>query len=640
MRPDIMMNRPTSRRSKKARNNNSTHLKLPQLKIVTAIRIKVYREAYHKTILDLTKNTSMSRGPPKKRSSIFLDDSDSDSESSASYKDNSISEDESFNDAEEDKSDDFYYASDDQLITQPVRRSTLRNTPDKSNEAKPKASRDVSASVKMDSLAMITDDGTTDAMATTPKASTNALASTANIVTNPKSSDLYDTQQVEILDPAQEESRKPSKLRLKLKMKGRAGASKQHENEEETSQESETVDAKPTELINDSNSNGHTKERKKEKKSLVYEVVDLCADDDKPISKKAKTKKSSPIKPATISKSKSKTEVQAQAEGKAKKSSPVKSAVIATTTATSAPSTGVKRKRKVGKQHNVAAGEASASASPEKPLKNTASAQTKPQQSASDSTTAPSLPKPIPKKKKRTFQDQVLLHMMTSIKPYTLKGLASELRTTDVALQHLMLSLTDKGIVQRKEFGKKVKKELFWVDLEKATTEIYKDKVPTMEDMQNAKLEQRRVSEEEIMQIQILKGMESDFTNDELSKRLEDEEKTAGDLRARVQEAKDRIAGKTIGSQGGPAGPGGLHQSRLARFSAPPKKPKTRKQLNKEFNYMRSEWKSRKEKCMDFIDNLSDAMEKHPKEAVKMLELETDENSGGVKIPPKRDLDV
>lgn len=573
------------------------------------------------------------RGPPKKRSGIFLDDSES--ESSVSYKDNSISEDESFNDAEEDNSDAFYYASDDQMIsTQPVRRSTLRNTPDKSNEVKSKASRDVSASVKMDSLAMIPDDSTTNAMATTPKASTNDLASTANIVTNSKSSDIYDTQQVEILDPAQE-SRKPSKLRLKLK-KGRVGASKQHGNGEETSQESETFDTKPTELINDSNSNVHTK-KKNEKKSLVYEVVDLCADDDKPISKKAKTKKSSPIKPAAISKSKSKTEVKAQPEGKAKKSSPVKSTAIATTT--SAPSTGVKRKRKVGKQHNVAAGEASAHTSSEESLQNAAPAQTKPQQSASDSTTAPSLPKPIPKKKKRTFQDQVLLHMMTSIKPYTLKGLASELRTTDVALQHLMLSLLDKGIVQRKEFGKKVKKELFWVDLEKATNEIYKDKVPTMEDMQKAKLEQRRVSEEEIMQIQILKGTESDFTNDELSKRLEDEEKNAGDLRARVQEAKDRIAGKTNVSQGGSAGPGGLHQSRLARFSAPPKKPKTKKQLNKEFNYMRSEWKSRKEKCMDFIDNLSDAMEKHPKEVVKMLELETDEISG-VKIPPKRDLDV
>jgi hypothetical protein len=115
---------------------------------------------------------------------------------------------------------------------------------------------------------------------------------------------------------------------------------------------------------------------------------------------------------------------------------------------------------------------------------------------------------------------------------------------------------------------------------------------------------------------------------------LEDEEKTAGDLRERVQDAKDRIAGKIIGSQEGSAGPGGLNQSRLARFSAPPKKPKTKKQLNKEFNSMRSEWKSRKEKCMDFIDNLSDAMEKHPKEVVKILELETDENSGGVKIPP------
>jgi len=577
----------------------------------------------------------MSRGPPKKRSAIFLDDSES--ESSASYKDSSKSEDESFNDAEEENSDGFYYASDDQLIsTQPERRSTLRNTPDKSNKVKSKASRDVSASVKMDSLAMIPDESTTNETVTTPKASTNALASTANIVTNSKSSDLYDTQQVEILDPAQE-SRKPSKLRLKLRMKDRVAASKQHDNEEETRQTSEIVDAKPTELINDHNTNVHTKEQRDEKKSLVFGVVDLCADDDIPTSKKAKTKKSSPIKPAAIPKSKSMTEAKAQVEERANKSSPAKSA--ATATATSTPSTGVKRKRKVGKQHKVAAGEASTSNSSEKSLQNTASALTKPQQSASDSTTAPPLPKPIPKKKKRTFQEQVLLHMMTSIKPYTLKGLASELRTTDVALQHLMLSLLDKGIVQRKEFGKKVKKELFWVDLERATHAIYKDKVPTMEDMQQAKLEQRRASEEEIMQIEILKGMESEFTNDELSKRLEDEEKTAGDLRARVQEAMDRIAGKTIVSQGGSAGPGGLNQSRLARFRAPPQKPKTRKQLNKEFNYMRGEWKSRKEKCMDFIDNLSDAMEKHPKEVLKMLELETDEISG-VKIPPKRDLDV
>jgi 26S proteasome regulatory subunit (ATPase 3-interacting protein) len=49
---------------------------------------------------------------------------------------------------------------------------------------------------------------------------------------------------------------------------------------------------------------------------------------------------------------------------------------------------------------------------------------------------------------------------------------------------------------------------------------------------------------------------------------------------------------------------------------------------------MRAEWKSRKEKCMDFIDQLADGMEKKPKEIIKLLELETDEMVG-VTIPPK-----
>ena len=40
---------------------------------------------------------------------------------------------------------------------------------------------------------------------------------------------------------------------------------------------------------------------------------------------------------------------------------------------------------------------------------------------------------------------------------------------------------------------------------------------------------------------------------------------------------------------------------------------------------------------MDFLDNLSDAMEKKPKDVIKMLELETDE-AMGVKLPPKVDV--
>ena len=40
---------------------------------------------------------------------------------------------------------------------------------------------------------------------------------------------------------------------------------------------------------------------------------------------------------------------------------------------------------------------------------------------------------------------------------------------------------------------------------------------------------------------------------------------------------------------------------------------------------------------MDFVYNLSDAMEKKPKDVLKILDIETDE-AQGVKIPPKKDM--
>ena len=568
----------------------------------------------------------MSRGPPKKRTRILLEDSDS--ESSCSYKDNSMSDDESFHAADDDNSAASYDTSEDPLIcTQPARHSTLEKTPDKSKQTESsRRSRDISASV--DSLAMVPDD-TTHATRTTPKAPTNPLAATANIVSNQKSSKFVDAEEVEVVNPAQV-SKKPSKLRLKLRMKDRSSDPSSKQIEERIDKEPDKVDEKTATLSKDASSNQKsTKKNEATKKndkrgSRVHELGDLCADDDKAIIKKVDVKKASPTKSAAP---KSNAEDKAKSEVGTDKSSPAKSAA--------SPSTGVKRKRKVGKQHKVVVGETSISS--DKSLQKTTPVQSKIQHSSVTSTAILSIPKPKPKKKKKTFQDQVLLHMMTTIKPFNLKGLASDLRTTDVALQNLMLSLLDKGVVRRKEFGKN-KKEMYWVDLEKATKEIYKECIPSGEDMQKAKSELNTALEEENMHIEVLKGMESELTNEELAKQLEEEEKNVLELRTRMQEAKDRIAGKDNAPQGGNPGTGGKNQSRFAKFRGPPKKPKTRKQLNKAFNEMRGEWKSRKEKCMDFIDNLSDAMEKRPKEVMKMLEFETDEMLG-VNLPPKRNLD-
>ena len=54
---------------------------------------------------------------------------------------------------------------------------------------------------------------------------------------------------------------------------------------------------------------------------------------------------------------------------------------------------------------------------------------------------------------------------------------------------------------------------------------------------------------------------------------------------------------------------------------------------------MRGEWKKRKEKCMDFLEQLADGMEKKPKEVIKILDLDTDEINGiGAVMPPKYDV--
>ena len=559
----------------------------------------------------------MSRGPPKKRTSIFLDDSGSES-SSCSCKDNSTSGDESFH-ADDDDSDNIstasYNASADPLIcTQPVRPSILKSTPDKSIliEAS-RGSRDTSSSV-MDSLAMVPDDATqTHAMTITPKAPPNPLISNANIVTNQKSSKFTDVEEIEVLDPAQV-SKKPSKLRLKVRMKSRTSdpSSKQNENEQ-ISGRSQVLDERISAIAKEPSWKESTSDQNDKRVSVVHElvdsrdvvVVDDVDDDEVTVIKKTEAKTSSPVKSTATPKSKTQR----------KAPSPAKSA--------STPSTGVKRKRKVAKDHKV-------ESSSDKSLQKSTPAPA--QKSAANSTASSSSTAQTPKpKKKKSFQNQVLLHMMTTMKPFNLKGLASDLRTTDIALQNLMLSLLDKGVVRRKEFGKN-KKELYWVDLEKATKEIFKEHVPTTEDMRKAKSELNTILGEENVLMEVLKGMESEFTNEDLAKQLEDEEKIVRELRTRMQQAKDRIADKTDAPQGG------SDPSRFAKFRAPPKKPKTRKQQNTLFNKMRGEWKSRKEKCSDFVDNLSDAMEKRPKEVIKMLEFGTDEMLG-VKIPPKRNLD-
>lgn len=240
----------------------------------------------------------------------------------------------------------------------------------------------------------------------------------------------------------------------------------------------------------------------------------------------------------------------------------------------------------------------------------------------------------VPKKKKLTFQKQVLSHLLTSLKPFTLKTLAADLKTTDTALHHLMLSLLDKQVVRRKEVGNKIKKEIYWIDIEKASKEFYGTTMSNENDRLQADVELKQSLQKEQDVRKVLSDFSSELSNQELSIQVNRLDEEVSQLQTRVQQMKDRIANASKNASQ-PIGNSRLLVGMKQNLS---KKPLTKNQLKKNINSMRLEWKSRKDKCVDFVENFADAVEKKPKDIYKLLEVETDEMNG-VKIPPKQPLD-
>jgi len=225
-------------------------------------------------------------------------------------------------------------------------------------------------------------------------------------------------------------------------------------------------------------------------------------------------------------------------------------------------------------------------------------------------TSSKSPPIPPPKKKKQTYQDQVLAHLSKSMKPFTLKTLASDLRTTDVALHHLMLSLLDKQIIKKKEFGTKRKKELYYLN----SDQIMKNCTNTIanaEERKATKAQLRNYLTRESTLEHKVKQTLSELSNNALVNRIKEEENNMEQLRLRL----DAVRGRSTNNN---------NKNNV----------KTLEQMKVRINTMRNEWRIRKEKCTDFLDNLADAMEKKTKDIAKVLEIETDQMVG-VTMPPK-----
>lgn len=253
----------------------------------------------------------------------------------------------------------------------------------------------------------------------------------------------------------------------------------------------------------------------------------------------------------------------------------------------------------------------------------TTTAGTKRKSGSSSSASATKRAPPL-KKPKRTFQDEILLKMLLSCKPYTLKTLAHAVGSTEAAIHHVMLSLVDKGIVIKKEFsstksaGGGRTKDLYWANQTSSAKQVQALELPSREEMIAVKEEYASYRAKHSLYSRELQLVEQEPSNEQLNKQLLEMERAVSMAKTTLQETKERIAASKQDTTSC-----GIQQNPLM--------------LKKRINHMRDEWKDRKTKCRDFVDQLADGLEKPIKAVVKLLELETDEMEG-VTVPPKYDV--
>lgn len=259
--------------------------------------------------------------------------------------------------------------------------------------------------------------------------------------------------------------------------------------------------------------------------------------------------------------------------------------------------------------------------------------------------------------------------MLTSNKPYTLKSLAKVTNTTIEQLNHAMLSFIDKKLVIVKEFPSKKKdndgregKKLYW-----ATTVMLRDDTTSDDGDNNNKKKEKKGSDgaiqkelvkllatpreindtkmlytkleqqykdiqkelQPLLAIPTMSQLDDDITSEERKLKMVQDE--IDKIRTRIREQSEGIQQQ----QSKPVTYGGYYrmqqQQRLVAQSNQ-KGPPDPNKLKRKINAMLSEYKTRKRKCMDFVNDLADAMEKHPREIMsneKILGLDTDEMEWG-----------
>jgi predicted transcriptional regulator len=244
---------------------------------------------------------------------------------------------------------------------------------------------------------------------------------------------------------------------------------------------------------------------------------------------------------------------------------------------------------------------------------------------------APKPSKTVPKAKKNklTFEDQLLHKIFLSCRPHTLKELAKMMESGEAAVNYTLLSLIDKNWVIKKEFPSKNQrsKELYWANQEstdKVLWEKHLTNFVSLKEIQESRMQLGQLQQHHKQIQQELSLVLQTPSNQELDLQCQVAEGQVQELKQQLQAMNDRIANTQ-------------QRSSLGTKSSATTKRSNPLALKRKINAMRDEWRNRKTKCDDFVEQLADGMEKKVKDVVRLLELETDEMVG-VKMPPKYPL--
>mmetsp|Transcript_34673 Transcript_34673/g.83743 ORF Transcript_34673/g.83743 Transcript_34673/m.83743 type:complete len:647 (+) Transcript_34673:327-2267(+) len=242
---------------------------------------------------------------------------------------------------------------------------------------------------------------------------------------------------------------------------------------------------------------------------------------------------------------------------------------------------------------------------------------------------------PKKKIKKKTFQDQLLSKLFLACKPFSLKELIQVMPagTSEPSVNFCLLACIDKNWVLKKEstMGKSGRvKEIYWANQDcqsKELKSILSDVLLPVDEIANTRRELAGLQQQsKALQSELAQVIQTP-SNVDLQNQVVGAQQEVEQLESQLEAMKHRISMMAKTNGGNNAARGGK-MTPLA--------------LKKKHNKLVDEWRRRKRLCMDFIDNLSDAMEKSPKDVIKkVLELETDEDVLGTDftgIPQKHDL--